>query len=334
MMTSSSRVFSFLLFFYVNIIPLVQGQTCPSFVAIDATGIGTDFTKLILEPNCPTGTQKLPRQVHYHISTTSVVGTTVGDEGRGLVLTGSEAGIVKPNLTPRGLELDFNDSWDGNGAVGVEIMITDDEDDNGTGRLFSELELYGVRDHVFVTDTVGGLSEVRDDGVDNVLTITSDRSGGGGTVRYAHNGSGGTVTINAPNAVLDIAVGGVDHTVNILSCRSVGGVITGTDNRVFLAMGEVTSLQVTGTNNGISSIETGACANVVLQEGLGNTCTDAVANEIPAVTILDCFGPFDDTVQCSSSAVSSWTGGSTRCWFIAAVFTAGLGFWGMLDHFS
>mmetsp|Transcript_25886 Transcript_25886/g.49067 ORF Transcript_25886/g.49067 Transcript_25886/m.49067 type:complete len:312 (+) Transcript_25886:110-1045(+) len=286
---------------------VVWSQTCATFVPIDVTGIGTDFTKLILEPNCPTETQKLPGQLHYHITTLAAV----QDE---MTLTGSDADVVTPILTARGLGIDLNDAWNGNGGVGVELIM-------GAGQL-QELELYGVRDQVFVTDTAGGLREVFDEGVDNVLTITTTRSG---TLQYTHKGNGGATVIDAPNAVLDIDINGADHDLRIVSCQGLEGVITGTGNELLVAAGEITSLQVTGLNNNINvhtDIPTeNGCANVVL-EGLSNECTDNADSDITAAVVaLDCVGPLDYTVECSGAASMIR---SAMVWWLAATTTAGL----------
>lgn len=292
---------------------VVWGQTCPAFVPIDATGIGSDFTKLILEPNCPVNTQTIPGQMHYLITTTTIVSTTA----QALTLTASAADLVTPILTPRGLGIDLNDAWnDNDSGVGVEILIA-----GNVGRL-AELELYGVRDQVLVTDTAGGLRQVLDEGDNNALTITTTRSG---TLKYTHRGLVGVTVIDAPNAVLDIDISGLAHDLRIVSCQGLRGVITGSINRILVVSGEIMSLQVPGNENRIllhTDIPTeNGCANVAL-EGQDNVCDDDI-EEKAAVMGLGCVGLANYTVQCSET--TSTFGGSAMIW--ATAVGTGLFLW-------
>lgn len=276
-----------------------QQPSCPDFVPINTTGIGTDFTRVVLAPNCPES-GVVPGRLRYHIHVSSAATTT---DASTVTLTGSAADVMTPVLDARGLRLELDGSWSGSGAVGVELFLRSDGEP-----VLNALEVTGTRDDVTLSDDVGGLRDVLNAGTENRLRIRTAQSD---VLTYAHDGGGGGVTvIDAPDAALRVDVNEDDVEVRIVRCRTLTGTLAGNGNRLVVVSGEIVvndddddSLRGRGTNNEIvlnSAVTGGGCEDLVL-EGSGNSCVDD-GNETATVTDQECVGPEDYTFECSSSS--------------------------------
>lgn len=290
---------------WMALLPLTaSGQTiCTAFVALNAT-VSDDFTKVTLQPSCPSSSRKYPGQFHYHLTQ---VATTVEDGTPALALTASEADLLTPVVDAQGLTFDLNDAWTGeDSAVGAEMVFA-------AGKL-QVLELEGKNEHTYVVDNHGSLATIDDISSDHRVHVTSASSG---TLTYTHKGISGTVVIDAPGAAVELNLNGDQLDLSIVAARSVVGTITGAQNIVVVASGQLSTFQLSGLNNEviINDAVTGGCENVN-DNGQGNDCTDGSAQTVTLDDIA-CQGPPDWTYNCSGAM--SWRNAIGWLWIMGAM---------------
>ena len=271
-------------------------QQCPDFVTVtNSTNLSDDYSKVKLLGNCP-AIEKLPGEMHYHIIISEETDIAA------LTLTANQAdNLLVPELTADGMTITFSEDWQGSErAVGAELVFR-------SGQI-KALDIEGYSDHFFIDDRAGSLEEITDSGANTVIRVKSVSTG---TIKIKHQGIGdlgfgdsGSVVVDAPNAVLDVEISGVEHDLRV-KCKSISGEIKGTSDKLVVVSGEVTSIKMEGINNDVElgTESTGGCANVV-KEGIGNDC-NSNSDVTFEIEPMECKGPDDDFIECSGAFTTS-----------------------------
>lgn len=274
----------------------VRAQQCPDFVPIsNSTDLSDDYTRVAMLSNCP-AIEKLPGEMHYHIIISDSTDIPA------MTLTANQAdNLLVPKLTANGMTITFSEDWQASEAsVGAEIVFR-------SGQV-KQLEIESISDHFFIDDRAGSLEMIEDSGTNTVIRIKSASTG---TIKIKHAGvadvgfgDSGNVLIDAPNAVLDVEINGVEHDMRV-KCKSIGGEVKGVSDKLVVVSGEVTSIKMEGINNEVElgTESTGGCANVV-KEGINNDCKSDrdVTFEIEP---MECKGPDDGFIECSGAFTTS-----------------------------